>query len=193
MTQKTQRAIIFIIVGIFLLSTFAFTGLIIWQLTASDQNDIATLEQEQLQELERQMQEGAEPDMTTPEPAADALEGTQLQGFEPVDSVSELEIIDIVEGDGAEVQPGATVVAHYTGANAATGVIFQSSFDMGQPIPFSLDGVIQGWTEGVPGMKEGGTRRLIIPADMAYGEAGSPPSIGPNENLVFDIELVEIE
>ena len=122
------------------------------------------------------------------------LQGTQLADFTPVESVEELEKIDIKEGDGEEVKPGATVTAHYTGAVASTGVIFQSSKDLGQPIPFGLDQVIAGWTEGVPGMKVGGTRRLVIPAEKAYG--ANPPAgsgIPANAALVFDIELVSVE
>src|SRR5690606_16436747 len=89
------------------------------------------------------------------------LQGTKLANFTPTDEpVTELEVIDLVEGDGEEVQAGATVTAHYTGAYVVNGEIFQSSTDSGQPIPFSLNGVIAGWTEGVPGMKVGGTRRL---------------------------------
>lgn len=119
-------------------------------------------------------------------------EGTQLPGFEPVDAISQLEILDTVVGDGEEVQPGATITAHYTGALAKNGVIFQSSHDFGRPVTFGLDQVIAGWTQGVPGMKIGGTRRLLIPAQMAYG-AGSPsPSIPPHSDLVFDIELFAV-
>ena len=120
------------------------------------------------------------------------LEGTKLVGFEPVAQVNSLEILDTLEGTGEEVQPGATVTAHYTGALCANGVIFQSSHDMGQPATFPLTHVIEGWQKGVPGMKVGGTRRLLIPAAMAYG-AGSPSaSIPPNSDLVFDIELVSV-
>ena len=122
------------------------------------------------------------------------LEGTQLVNFTPTtDRVAELNITDTVEGTGEEVKPGATVTAHYTGALVSSGKIFQSSHDRGEPIPFSLDGVISGWTEGVPGMKVGGTRRLIIPAAKAYGEAGSPPSIPADSDLVFDIELTAVQ
>ena len=120
------------------------------------------------------------------------LEGTTLTGFTPVQDVKELEILDTVEGTGDEVQPGATITAHYTGALCANGVIFQSSHDIGRPITFPLNGVIKGWQHGVPGMKVGGTRRLIIPADMAYGSSSPAPNIPANSNLVFDIELVEI-
>lgn len=120
------------------------------------------------------------------------LEGTPLTGFEPASSVSELEILDTIVGEGAEVQPGETITAHYTGALAGNGIIFQSSHDFGRPATFGLNQVIQGWTIGVPGMKVGGTRRLIIPAAMAYGANSPAPNIPPNSDLVFDIELIAI-
>lgn len=120
------------------------------------------------------------------------LEGTVLTGFEPQEAVTALEKYDTVEGTGAEVQPGATVTVHYTGALVKNGVIFQSSHDFGDPITFPLDGVIAGWTQGVPGMKVGGTRRLIIPADLAYGAQSPSPSIPANADLVFDIELIDV-
>ena len=117
-----------------------------------------------------------------------------LQDFTPVDSVPELVTDDRVAGTGAEVAPGDTVTCHYTGAIAKSGEIFQSSRDFGKPISFPLGGVIAGWTKGVPGMKVGGTRRLLIPAAMAYGS--TPPygsGIPADADLVFDIELVAIE
>ena len=121
------------------------------------------------------------------------LEGTKLSGFTPVAKIEGLQKIDQKEGNGTEVKTGDTVTAHYTGAVAATGVIFQSSHDTGQPATFPLGQVIPGWQEGVPGMKVGGTRRLLIPADKAYG--ATPPqgsNIPANADLVFDIELVKI-
>jgi FKBP-type peptidyl-prolyl cis-trans isomerase len=117
-----------------------------------------------------------------------------MQDFTPVDNVPELKIEDRVPGTGAEVAPGDTVTCHYTGAVAKTGTVFQTSHDFGKPISFPLSGVIAGWTQGVPGMKVGGTRRLLIPAAMAYGS--TPPygsGIPANADLVFDIELVAIE
>lgn len=120
------------------------------------------------------------------------LAGTTLTGFEPQESVATLEKFDTVEGTGDEVQPGATVTVHYTGALVKNGVIFQSSHDFGQPVTFPLSSVIAGWTEGVPGMKVGGTRRLLIPAAQAYGPQSPDPSIPPNSDLVFDIELISI-
>jgi len=120
------------------------------------------------------------------------LEGTKLANFNPVDSVAELQIIDVAEGSGDVVPEGATITAHYTGAICKDGTIFQSSHDFGEAITFPLSGVIQGWTKGVPGMKVGGTRRLIIPAAMAYGAQSPSANIPANSDLVFDIELVSI-
>ena len=107
---------------------------------------------------------------------------------------TELEVTDIVEGDGAEVAKDATVTAHYVGKSWSTGKQFDASWDStGEPATFPLSGVIAGWTEGLPGMKVGGRRLLVIPGDMGYGEAGYPPDIAPNETLVFVIDMVETE
>lgn len=121
------------------------------------------------------------------------LEGTKLANFTPIEKVDALQITDTKVGDGEEVKTGATVTAHYTGALAKDGTIFQSSHDGGQPIEFSLNGVIPGWTEGVPGMKVGGMRRLIIPADKAYGANSPSPNIPANSDLVFDIEITAVK
>lgn len=120
-------------------------------------------------------------------------EGTKLSKFEPIEHVDELQIIDIEQGTGPAVQPGATVTAHYTGALCKNGIIFQSSHDFGDAITFPLNNVIAGWQQGVPGMKVGGWRRLVIPARLAYGEASPAPNIPANSDLVFDIELQNIQ
>jgi FKBP-type peptidyl-prolyl cis-trans isomerase len=117
------------------------------------------------------------------------LEGTKLAGFTPVARTDQLQILDTKVGDGAEVKAGDSVTVDYTGAVAATGVIFQSSLDTGQPVTFSLSGVIKGWTDGIPGMKVGGVRRLIIPAEQAYGANPPSASIPANADLVFDVTL----
>lgn len=118
-----------------------------------------------------------------------------LKDFSGVAKVSKLEKIDIVTGTGAEVKSGDTVSVHYTGAVASTGAVFQSSKDFGtDPVTFPLANVIKGWTDGIPGMKIGGTRRLLIPSEMAYG--ANPPAgsgIPANADLVFDVELVAIQ
>ncbi len=120
------------------------------------------------------------------------LEGTKLEGFEPIEKVEELSIIDVAEGSGDVVPEGAKITAHYTGALCKDGTIFQSSHDFGDAVTFGLDQVIKGWTVGVPGMKVGGTRRLIIPSEMAYGSVRAAANIPANSDLVFDIELVAI-
>lgn len=118
-----------------------------------------------------------------------------LPNFKPVSKVASLEKIDTVVGTGEEVKAGATVSVHYIGAVAATGEVFQSSKDFGtDPITFPLSGVIKGWTDGIPGMKVGGTRRLVIPAAQAYG--ANPPQgsgIPANADLVFDVELIAVK
>ena len=119
----------------------------------------------------------------------------KLNDFIPVSKTETLQKIDLVVGSGAEVKEGATVSVHYTGAVAATGTIFQSSKDFGpEPVTFPLDQVIKGWTKGIPGMKIGGTRRLVIPATMAYGATPPPGSgIPADADLVFDVELLAIK
>lgn len=119
-------------------------------------------------------------------------EGTKLKDFTPRPSVQQLEVSDIEIGSGQEVKKEDTITAHYTGALCKNGIIFQSSHDFGDPVTFPLNQVIQGWTEGVPGMKVGGMRRLVIPAEMAYGESSPAPNIPANSDLVFDIELTAI-
>lgn len=118
-----------------------------------------------------------------------------LSNFTPVSKTANLQKIDVVVGTGVEVKAGATVSVHYTGAVAATGVIFQSSKDFGPtPVTFPLGQVIKGWTDGIPGMKIGGTRRLVIPAAQAYGSNPPPGSgIPANADLVFDVELISIQ
>lgn len=120
------------------------------------------------------------------------LEGTKLANFKPVDDVAELQITDVVEGTGEVVPEGATITAHYTGALCTDGTIFQSSHDFGEAVTFGLNQVIAGWTEGVPGMKVGGVRRLVIPAAKAYGAQSPSANIPANSDLVFDIELAAI-
>ena len=187
-----QKIFILVMVVVFLVSSFGLTGLVVWQeITAED--DVATTQLESEEATNEEvsiMQCSQDPSLAyTPEPP---LQGKPLPNFEPTEGVTELSCIDIVVGDGKEVQPGATVTAHYTGATMKDGIVFQSSYDQGQPIPFSLDGVIAGWTQGVPGMKVGGIRRLLIPANLAYGDA-SDGSGRPTGSLVFDIEMTETQ
>ena len=110
-------------------------------------------------------------------------------GKEPTKLVTE----DVVVGDGAEAKSGDNVVVHYVGVLFENGEQFDASWDNGQPFPFVLGqgNVIPGWDQGVEGMKVGGRRLLTIPPDLAYGEAGQG-SIGPNETLVFAVDLLNV-
>jgi len=105
---------------------------------------------------------------------------------------SGLKVWDVTEGKGDEVKAGAKVKVNYTGW-LTDGTKFDSSFDRKEPIEFGLNGVIKGWTEGVPGMKPGGIRRLVIPSELAYGDRKVGDVIKPNSTLVFVIELIEIK
>jgi peptidylprolyl isomerase len=104
-----------------------------------------------------------------------------------------LEIKELEEGSGAEAKAGDEVTVQYVGVNYKNGKEFDSSWSRSEPFSFTLGAgeVIPGWDQGVEGMKVGGRRELIIPPELAYGEAGAPPAIGPNETLVFVIDLLE--
>jgi FKBP-type peptidyl-prolyl cis-trans isomerase FkpA len=116
-------------------------------------------------------------------------------------NITTLQSTDHKVGSGAEATPGKTVSVHYTGwlYNASTadhkGAKFDSSRDRNDPFPFQLGAgqVIRGWDQGVAGMKVGGSRTLIIPPDLAYGQRGFPGAIPPNATLVFDVELIDVK
>lgn len=188
MATKQQRVFAFMLAFLFFATTVATGGLVIWQVR----------EENKLKELEASLNDESQSAINQPnqQEQANMLKGTKLADFEPVASTDGLKTIDLVEGTGEAVQPGATITAHYTGAYAVNGEIFESSKDGGQPATFPLGNVIQGWQQGVPGMKVGGKRRLIIPGSMAYGEAPAGYTPGSTDRplgvLVFDIELVSI-
>jgi peptidylprolyl isomerase len=109
------------------------------------------------------------------------------------DPPSELVIRDVVKGKGPKAKAGDTLTMQYVGTSWSNGQQFDASWDAGQPFPFQLGAgmVIQGWDQGMEGMQKGGRRLLVIPPDLGYGPAGSGP-IGPNETLIFVVDLVEI-
>jgi peptidylprolyl isomerase len=104
-----------------------------------------------------------------------------------------LQIEDVKVGDGPTAKSGDMVTVQYVGVSYSTGKQFDASWDRGEPFTFPLGQgqVIPGWDQGVAGMKVGGRRQLTIPPDLAYGEGGSPPDIGPNETLIFVVDLLD--
>lgn len=122
-----------------------------------------------------------------------AATGTSKEN-KPAATQAKLEMNDIKVGDGAAAETGKKVFVHYTGW-LSDGKKFDSSIDRGQPLPFQLGAgqVIKGWDQGIVGMKVGGKRKLTIPPQLAYGEAGAGAIIPPNSTLVFEVELTKVE
>ena len=104
---------------------------------------------------------------------------------------TDLVITDLILGDGAEAEPGDTVDVHYLGIEFDTGEEFDSSWNRGESISFPLRGLIQGWQDGIPGMRVGGRRQLVIPPDQAYGLAGSGHRLS-GKTLIFVIDLLGV-
>ncbi len=181
-TKMSGRIFALTLAGLFFITSFGFTFLILWQAhQQSVANSQSTASQTNNKGANKVNQNN------------NKLQGTKLAGFTTTDSVPSLQKIDTKVGNGATADSNSTVTVNYTGAVASTGVIFQSSLDSGQTASFPLNQVIKGWSEGIPGMKVGGERRLVIPAALAYG--ASPPAgsgIAPNSDLVFDVTLISI-
>ncbi|TFJ94900.1 ribulose-phosphate 3-epimerase, chloroplastic [Platysternon megacephalum] len=113
----------------------------------------------------------------------------------PTDPVpADLVIHDVWEGSGAEATPGSTVSAHYVGVAHSTGEEFDASWNRGESLSFPLGQgrVIQGWDQGIVGMKVGGRRQLTIPSHLAYGDRGAGAAIKPGECLIFVVDLVDV-
>jgi peptidylprolyl isomerase len=141
------------------------------------------------------------PEQTSEEPSPsaqrDALKDTSTRPVIPKPSGSpprKLEKEDIVKGKGPAAKPGDTVTVQYVGVAFSTGDEFDASWDRGQPFPVPLGAgqVIEGWDKGLVGMRKGGRRMLTVPPELAYGSEGYPPTIAPNETLIFVIDVVAI-
>ena len=182
--RKAERVFIITIVAAFIVSSLSVSALVIWDLTrdkpdtAQDTADI----QNQLEQQQKEQQMQNQP-----------LEGYSAEPFDKA-SIDKLKVEVLVKGDGKTADETSTVKANYFGWTS-DGSIFDSSNKGGTaaPVEFPLNGVIKGWTQGLSGVKEGSTVKLIIPSQLAYGKNGSPPIIGPDEPLAFIVELKEVK
>ncbi len=116
-------------------------------------------------------------------------ENKNKEGVKVTESGLQYKIIR--EGTGKSPGPNDKVKVHYKGT-LIDGTVFDSSYDRGQPLELSVNGVIKGWTEALQMMKEGGKWKLFIPSDLAYGNRQQGPKIGPNSTLIFEVELLEV-
>ena len=107
---------------------------------------------------------------------------------------ADLEVTDLIEGDGPEATSGQTVSVHYVGVAHSSGEEFDASYNRGAPLSFRLGigQVISGWDQGVQGMKVGGRRRLVIPPHLGYGDRGAGGVIAPGETLIFVVDLLGV-
>ncbi len=111
--------------------------------------------------------------------------------FHPGPPPTELVVADLVVGDGAEAMPGDKVEVHYVGVDLESGEEFDSSWNRGQSIDFPLGSLIVGWQQGIPGMRVGGRRQLIVPPHLGYGPSGSGHQLS-GRTLIFVIDLLGI-
>lgn len=134
--------------------------------------------------------------VTTPEPAnipaVTGEAGAQPTIAKPTGNPpAELVVKDVVQGDGAVACAGGTLTVNYEGVDWETGTVFDSSWERGDPDTFALDGLIEGWQVGLPGMRVGGRRELVIPPEQAYGPAGAGHELS-GKTLVFVVDLVAV-
>ncbi|WP_354469622.1 FKBP-type peptidyl-prolyl cis-trans isomerase [Marinobacterium sp. MBR-109] len=158
---------------------------------ALDQQQVAEVMQAfQSRKMEEQRQAMAKlADENSAKGAAYMAENGAKKGVKTTESGLQYEVL--TAGKGKSPKTTDTVKVHYRG-HLIDGTEFDSSYARNEPVSFPLDGVIPGWTEGLQLMKEGGKSRLVIPADLAYGPGGMGNAIGPNETLVFEVELLEV-
>jgi peptidylprolyl isomerase len=121
------------------------------------------------------------------------MDKPEIEFFDP-EPPAELVITEVTVGDGAEATAGSTVSVHYVGVAHSSGEEFDASYNRGAPLQFRLGvgQVIQGWDNGVQGMKVGGRRQLVIPPDLGYGDRGAGGVIKPGETLIFVVDLLGV-
>lgn len=184
--SPSQRTFALIIALIFLITTLA-TGAFV----------VASIISDSKQDPTSETNTGTQNDQSAAdsscaignEPGQETLPAPEV--YKPTGDVTTLDKTDLEVGTGAEVKSGDCVIAKYYGTLATSGEVFDENFTTDQGLIFQagVGSVIEGWDQGVIGMKVGGTRRLVIPSDMAYGENGAG-SIPPNADLVFVVKIV---
>lgn len=134
---------------------------------------------------------GTPPPAQYPSTTGSATPSTPAQSGGYQKTYSGLQYQVIREGTGERPTAFSRVKVHYHGT-LPNGTVFDSSRQRGEPATFGLNQVIAGWREGIPLMREGAVYRFVIPPNLAYGAAGSPPKIGPNQTLIFEVELLQV-
>jgi FKBP-type peptidyl-prolyl cis-trans isomerase len=175
-TPVSHRIFTLTMAILFLVTALSFSILVIWEMHSSSTNSTNTTAS-----------------TSNSNSKLPKLAGTPLSNYTPVATVSSLQVDDQTVGHGTELtSTKQTVQFEYTGALATTGIIFQSSLQTGQAASGPLSGLITGMQKGMIGMRVGGTRRILIPSNEAYGS--NPPSgIPANAPLVFDISLLKVQ
>lgn len=186
-TRKSQRIFIWVIAVVMTIGTIA--GFVAMMIAPGNQKKDVEQQSKTNAEQQKQQEASAAAHIASSKP----LEGYAAEAFDKA-SVTELKVDTLVQGDGTAAKADSTVSANYFGWTS-DGKIFDSSNQDGKtlPVEFPLNGVIQGWAQGLTGVKAGSFVKLTIPASMAYAETGSAPSIGPNEPLQFIVELREVK
>ncbi len=183
--KNATRVGILLAVGGIIFSSAGLTIVLLMQNNKTDSSQQAQLQQ-QIQDQLKQQKEASMP--------KEPLPGYEATAFDAA-SVTELKVETLTQGSGPEATRDSKVTINYFGWTS-DGKIFDSSNKGGTVTPlanYPLTGFIKGWTEGLTGVKEGSVVKLTIPADKAYGATGSPPSIGPNQPLVFIVQLTEVK
>jgi FKBP-type peptidyl-prolyl cis-trans isomerase FklB len=151
-------------------------------------NTLQDFEKEMQDKMKGEMKKAAEENINKGK--AWLAENKKRQGVVELPSGLQYEVIK--DGSGESPKATSTVTTHYAGT-LVDGTEFDSSIKRGEPATFAVNGVIRGWTEALQLMKPGAKWKLYVPADLAYGDAGSPPTIGPGETLIFEVELISVK
>lgn len=184
-TKKSQRIVIWVISIVMLVGTIG--GFVAMMIDPGGEMRQKAESDRQMAEWQKQIEQAAKERAESSEP----LEGYEASKFD-ASTISELKTEILVQGEGDELEGNSTILANYFGWTS-DGSIFDSTNQGGtqEPVQFSLEEVIEGWTIGLTGIRVGSVVRLTIPSNQAYGEAGSPPNIGANEPLQFIVEVRE--